>query len=378
MRPPGGGFGPVQTHSAGQSMKRTSPRLPVAAAGCDRRARKRGRRSGSTARWSPGTRVSISLRSKRPRAHRRGSRPSRRSARLRVRMPTPSCSKDPDLTFDSEGRAVAVWVRQTDIAGQQTERDIEGTVKPADDSFPGPSAVETVRHSSSGSQDVPALAADGQGNVFIVWRAGSRGVGRCLASRRAHRPPGGGALALSGNAGNPGPQVAADAGGTAVAIWANAALNQLQWTFWPPASLFFAGIDQVPDQARRPACSTNRASQPTPRATRSRSGGIRGWEFAPRFAPREARAFAAPVTISQPTTAASQPKIAADAQGDAVAIWNRAGTIEAAFYDGDAPPGSPVGASPSAPQPSPTSARPCCSRSRLRASASRSALSRRP
>jgi hypothetical protein len=258
--------------------------------------------------------------------------------------------KDPAVTFDSEGRAVAVWVRETNIAGHPPERDIERTVKSAGDPLPGPSEVKEVRPSSAGAQDVPALAADGQGDVFIVWRAGSEVWGAALRPGGLTMP---GALTLSGNAGNPGPQVAADNGGTAVAIWANEVLNQLQWTFWPAGGSFFAGIDPVPDQAAgqllEPSLATD-ASGNTIAVWRHSALGIRASIRSPDGA------FAGPVTISAPTTTASEPEIAADAQGDAVAIWNRDGTIEAAFYDGDPPPGSPVGASPSAPQVSDSSA----------------------
>jgi hypothetical protein len=55
------------------------------------------------------------------------------------------------------------------------------------------------------------------------------------------------------------------------------------------------------------------------------------------------------VTIS-PTTTASQPRIATDSTGDAVAIWNDGGIVEGAFYDGDAPAPAPAaGAGPTAP-----------------------------
>ncbi len=249
--------------------------------------------------------------------------------------------KDLDLTFDSEGRAVAVWVRQTDIAGRQPERDIEGKVKPANDSFPGAGTAPREVRRSTASQDVPALAADGQGDVFIVWRSASE-VWATALRLGGFDPPR--RVSQSADAGEPGPQITADAGGTAVAIWANEALNQLQWTFWPPASSFFAGIDQVPDQAAgqllEPSLATD-ASGNTIAVWRHSALGIRSSIRSP------GGGFAGPVTISAPTTAASQPEIAADAQGDAVAIWSRVGTIEAAFYDGDPPPGSPVGASPS-------------------------------
>ena len=343
-------------------------------AGCDRRARRPWSWSGSAADRSPGTRVLMP-------SSIEAAVGTSDSGAFGLEQEIGSASgtnadsvllKDPDLTFDSEGRAVAVWVRQTNIAGQQPERDIEGTVKPAGDSFPPPSAVErfalptaalrTFRRSRPTARETfsSSGAPERRSGEPRMRPAGS-------PNRRAGWRP-------SANAGDPGPQVAADAGGTAVAIWANAVAEPAPVDLLACGSSFFAGIGQAPDQA----AAGQLLDQPS-LATDASGNTLAVWrhsglEFAPRFAPREA-ARSLPRSRSRsptgnPQSRRSQPMLRETPwrSGTATARSRRPSTTAMR------PRRRRSASARARPNPSPTSALPCCSRSRLRASASRSAL----
>ena len=171
---------------------------------------------------------------------------------------------DPELAVDPQGNAYAVW-QHRDGPGS----GVQGAVRPAGGAWQEPVTLSAPGRPAEGAQ----IAVDPHGNAFAIW-VGSDGTHSIVHS--AVRPAGGtwqGPVDLSA-AGEDAedPQVAVDAQGDAVAVWARSSVT-----------------DTIVQGATRPA----------------------------------GQAWGAPVDLS--TTAGRIPQVGVDAQGNAVAVWARIG-----------------------------------------------------
>lgn len=182
------------------------------------------------------------------------------------------------VAVDGQGNAVAIWRRGAD-GGEVT---VQSAVRPA--GGPWQAAVDVSRPGRDGSAPArapvpgPQLALDAQGNAVAVWQ---RYNGTSLVIQAAERPAGGRwsapvDISVAGAAGEDAgsPRVAIDRQGNAVAIWHR--------------------TDLVPRRNR-----VQSAVRPV--------GGT--WQ--------------PPVAVSAPDVNATSPQVAFDAQGEAIAIWNR-------------------------------------------------------
>jgi hypothetical protein len=170
----------------------------------------------------------------------------------------------PEIAIDPQGNAIAVWVRN-----YVSESIVEAAVRPA-----GSGVWQAPIALSAGGQSVgePDVAVDAQGNALVVWRQ----LGVTETIQAAVRPAGSGVWQAPVALSTPGenailPKVAVDLQGDAVVVW-----------------------------------TSNNGGNRIVEATRKQGpSGI--WQT--------------PVALSSPTEGASEPEVAIDSQGDAVAIW---------------------------------------------------------
>ena len=170
----------------------------------------------------------------------------------------------PEIAIDPQGNAIAVWVHT-----HLSESVVEAAVRPASSgAWQAPIALST------GGQSIgePDVAVDAQGNALVVWPQ----LGVTETIQAAVRPAGDGVWQAPVAVSTPGenailPKVAIDPQGDAVVVWT----------------------------------SNNGGNRIVEATSKHGSSGI--WQ--------------APVALSSPTEGASEPEVAIDSQGDAVAIW---------------------------------------------------------
>ena len=221
----------------------------------------------------------------------------------------------PHVGLDPQGNAVAIWVR-SDGANLR----IEAATRPPGGTFGGPQLLSAAGQSAS----EPQLALDPQGSAVAVWR---RDDGANFRVEAATRPPAGffGAPQLLSAAGQNAfePQLALDAQGNAVAIWtrSDGANFRVEASARPPGGTF--GVPQLLSAAGEDALEQQVAIDPQGNAVAIwlRSDGANDRVEAASRPP--GGFFGVPQLLSAPGQDASEPQVALDAQGNAVAVWRR-------------------------------------------------------
>jgi hypothetical protein len=221
----------------------------------------------------------------------------------------------PQVAFDAQGNAVAVWSRYDGV-----NYIVQGAVRPAASGvWEAPADLSAAGQSASGAQ----VAVDAQGNALAVWH---RYSGSNWIVQGAVRPAGGAwqapvDLAVGASA----PQVAVDAQGNAVAVWercngtdcmVQGAVRAAGGAWQAPVDLSLAGQSVLDPQVAVDA-------QGNTVAVWSRSDGT---DYIVQGAVRPAASgvWQAPVDLSGAGQSAVAAQVAVDAQGDTVAVWQRA------------------------------------------------------
>ncbi len=236
------------------------------------------------------------------------------------------------MSMNAAGDAAAVWSLDTG-----TTNVVEVAYRAAGGEWQKPVAV-----SGSANAETPSVALDAAGDVRAVWRAES---GANWLVESAFMPAGGtwqAPVELShANPVEPVPRLAVNDAGEALVDWtasdgtnvrAEGSIGAPDGT-WQPAQKLSAPGDDTDEQRaaidpRGDAFSvwegSNGGSEIIEAATRPTGGG---WQ--------------APLALSASGQDAKEPTLAADAQGNAVALWERSnGTneiVEAAGFDGAGP-----------------------------------------
>jgi hypothetical protein len=241
----------------------------------------------------------------------------------------------PQVAVDAQGDAVAVWQRFN-----STTNIIQGAVRPA-----GGSWQTAIDLSATGGNALnPQVAVDSQGDAVAVWQ---RSNGANYIVQRAARPAGGAWQAPTdlSAAGRDAlfPQVTADSGGDAVAVWerSNGTNEIVQGAVKPATGAWQSPVD---------LSATGQNSQNPDVALDPQSNAVAVWERingtanVVEGAVRQAGdSWQAPVGLSAAFAGASaiSPHVAVDSQGDALALWNRNnGTneiVQGAGYDAAGP-----------------------------------------
>ncbi len=243
-------------------------------------------------------------------------------------------AETPQVAISAAGVAVVVWSRYdgAKFVVQAARRGPGGAWEPVlDVSAAGQNAEE------------PQVAIDAAGNAVAVW---SRFDGAKFIVQASFQGAGGGAwssaadLSASGENSSD-PQVAIDAAGNAIAVWAreNSPTLRVQAARHPAGGAWEPGVNlsRLGDSAEEPEVAM--APGGDAMAVWSRTEG------SPRVVEGSAMpaggAWEAPSVISVIGQNASEPEVAADPTGNRVAVWAREdGTntiVQAAGYDGAGP-----------------------------------------
>jgi PKD domain len=233
--------------------------------------------------------------------------------------------------MDPQGDAIAVWERSTGSGSSL----IESAVRPARTGVwqtPVPLSHEGQTAYS------PEIALDSQGDAIVVWDR--HGISDSIVEAAA-RLAGSGAwqapVALSAESQNAeGPDVAMDAQGNAVAVWQQRDVTQMiQAAVRPAGSETWqapVGLSAVGENASIPQVAVDPQGDAVVVWTGS-NGGNRIVEATTRGG--VSSMWQAPVALSSSSDEASEPEVAIDPQGNAVAVWQTStGTneiIDAAF-----------------------------------------------
>ena len=172
----------------------------------------------------------------------------------------------------------------------------------------------------------PQVAVDGAGGTVAVW---ARSNGSQTIIQATSRPPGGtwapvvDLSAVGRNATEP--QVAVDASGTAVAVWArsNGAHTVIQASSRTPDGTWLPARDVSNSErsAKEPQVVVDSGGRGI--AVWSRSDGFDNIVQSAQLAPAAGSAWSDPVDLSALGQDAEEPELSIDAAGDAVAVWSR-------------------------------------------------------
>jgi hypothetical protein len=224
----------------------------------------------------------------------------------------------PGVAVDSGGDAVAVW-KGYDGADEV----IEAASRPAGGSWQAPVELSGSGHDAS----EPQVAVDSGGDAVAVWK---RREGADYTVEAVSRPAGGNwqapvdISAVGQNAS--GPQVAVDPGGDAVAVWElyDGTNHIVQAATSPAGGSWQTPVDisAIGQNASEPQVAVDPGGDAV--AVWKGSGSA---NFIVEAASRPAGgSWQAPVAISAAGTNSEVPQVAVDQGGDAVAVWD--------LYDG--------------------------------------------
>jgi len=226
-------------------------------------------------------------------------------------------ASDPQVAFDGEGAAVAVWQRSNG-----THSIVQSSFRPAGGSF---GAVQDLSAAGQNAYE-PQVAVDSHGNAVAVWE---RYNGAHYIVQASFRPAGGsfGAVQDLSAVGQSAqhPQVALDGQANAVAVWeryngfnhiVQAATRPGTSGVWQsPKDLSAAGQD-----AFDPQVSFDR--QGNALAVWRRNDGV---SYIVQAAMRSAGgSFGAAQDVSAAGHTTERPQVAFDEHGDAIAVWSGA------------------------------------------------------
>jgi PKD repeat protein len=220
----------------------------------------------------------------------------------------------PGVALDSAGTATVVWT-QTSAAGATAQ----SATRPAGGAFAAP-----VDLSATGQVSSPQVATNGAGETVAVWERVDTNTRFVQAAIR----PAGGAFSAPADLSIFGgdaiaPQVAIDADGNAVAVWARfdgttrvvqIATRPRDGTFGLPGALSPAG-----GEARAPQVAVSPGGDIVVAWQRSDGANT----IVQAVARRAGAGFGATADLSAPGQDAIEPQVGIDADGDAVAAWQR-------------------------------------------------------
>ncbi|MDX8430780.1 MAG: hypothetical protein SNF33_03120 [Candidatus Algichlamydia australiensis] len=219
---------------------------------------------------------------------------------------------NPEVTVISNGDAVAVWTRSdgfnSRVQGAQYSAATESWTTPVTISAAGVSASS------------PTISSDSSGNAVVVWSetaAGDIQSARYDSTAETWSAP----IFVANGIAASNPQVSCDPSGNAVVVWQSFIPGFLEIS----ASYFDVGLMtwSAPVQISPGAASSNNAEVSVDGdgdavAVWQRSGSIQSSSF-----DVGTMTWSAPITISDGGSTVGDPQIGTSAAGDAIAVWER-------------------------------------------------------
>jgi hypothetical protein len=240
----------------------------------------------------------------------------------------------PEVAVDPRGDAVAVWDRGEALCGCRTGTPstvVQAAVRPAASGL----WQTPVDLSAAGDNRSPKVAVDRRGNAVAGWAASNGASPPTDVVRAAVRPAASGVwqapVDLSAPSVRPGSslQVAVDRRGNAVAVWqrfdgadfaVQAAVRPAATGAWrTPVDVTAAG-----ENGSNPQVAVDRRGDAV--AVWERFNSVSPFDTVVRAAVRPATtgAWQAPVDVSTPDgNEPASPQVAVDRRGNAVAVWER-------------------------------------------------------
>jgi RNA polymerase sigma factor (sigma-70 family) len=232
------------------------------------------------------------------------------------------------VAIDEQGNVFAAWTADDGVNYRAYV-----AYRPAGGSF---GAAQAVSAPGNHAQN-PVVAVDDQGDALVAWQ---RSDGSNERTQAAYRPAGGSfgapeTLSAAG-ADAPNPEVQMNADGNAIVVWGRGDYtNRLVQTAYRPAGGSFGTVETISDPGEN-VYNWHAAID-------GRGNSVAVWErlvsshesVQTAYRPAGA-AFGAADTISEAGTEATDPQVAIDDQGNAVAVWSRAVsptdlTVQSAF-----------------------------------------------
>jgi hypothetical protein len=238
--------------------------------------------------------------------------------------PTSANVRDIGLAVNANGDTAAVWEQRDPGSPVTNTTMVMASVRPAGGSFSTPVTISPLPLVSGQDAEGPRVAIDAAGDVTAVWRYfdGAHGV-----VQSATRPAAAGfsaPLNLSDNSQNAAlPDVAMDSAGEAIAVWtrsngANFIVQQSSssagGSFAAPQDLSAAGQD-----ATNPRVAMDSAGEAIAVWTRSNGASY----IAQATIGTPAGSFSPPADLSAPGGDALDPEVAMNGAGDATVVWRR-------------------------------------------------------
>ncbi|HEY0279594.1 MAG TPA: hypothetical protein VGC32_15120 [Solirubrobacterales bacterium] len=234
---------------------------------------------------------------------------------------------NPQVAVDASGDAVAVWERASGRTGTGV---IEASTRPVGGSWSEP---PTRLSADAQDAFVPQVAVDPGGDAVVVWQQARDQFGNYVIDA-ATRPAGGiwsyAPTPLSTDQSAYEPQVAVDASGEAVAVWEGTNEKTGSYPMVVEAATLVSGgtwSDPTPLSA-----DTQNARSPEV-AVDARGDAVAVWRRSDdktgksviEAATRPSRGIWSdpPLRLSADTQDAFDPRVAVDRRGDAVAVWQR-------------------------------------------------------
>jgi PKD domain len=235
---------------------------------------------------------------------------------------------DPQVAFDADGNATAVWqVREG------TSEFVQAATRPTGGAWQAP-----VDLTARGQYAGPQLAIDPAGDAIAAW---NRYDGANFIVQAAVRPADSGAwqspvdLSAAANSSYLS-QVAIDPQGDAIAVWLNQGTHAIvQAAVRPEGQAWGIPTDLSADDESADDPHVAFDAHGNAIAVWTRSNGV---SVVAQAASRPAGgAWQTPVDLSATGADALHPQVAVDPQGNAIAVWSRNFTIQAAGYDAAGP-----------------------------------------
>jgi hypothetical protein len=240
-----------------------------------------------------------------------------------------SYADDPQIGFDGQGNAFAVWEQEDYSNGTAT---VWTSTRPAGGSWTAPASFDASAPSAGGGFTLPHLAVSANGTAVAVWE--QIGAGNASSPWASIYTPGSGwsaAVQVDPPVGNArsAPRVAIDPKGNAAMVWIGGSTTGFTWAM---GSRFAAGGSGWSTPVRLSTgtdAGTGSGDTFPDIAMDAQGNAMAVWASNGTHAIWAARFFAPSGMWSSPTTIVECPgctfwplaHVAVDAAGDAFAIW---------------------------------------------------------
>jgi hypothetical protein len=223
----------------------------------------------------------------------------------------------PQVTVDATGTAIAVWSRSNG-----TNTIIQASTRPSGGSWSTPVDLSAAGEDATN----PQVTVDADGTAIAVW---TRSNGTNDIVQASTRPSGGSWTTPADNLSEAGqdasaPQVSVDANGTATAVWirSNGTNDIVQSSTRPrggPWSTPVANLSEAGEDAGTPQVAVD--ANGTAIAVWNRSDGSN--TIVQASSRPSGGSWTTPEDLSEPLGNAFQQQVAVDANGAATVVWNR-------------------------------------------------------